>query len=175
MGDKGSFMNDKFLKEDRLDGHPRMVIMVGLSRTGKSTFVNRMVRQAARQGISFTIISGDDIRRSLGVRYEARLEDQVKYTMGVMAGAIMHRRHHVVIDETNLSDRDRQRWIDMAELHDYTWTIAEIEPLPEPVHREECRRHDFPWAVIEEQKRRYQPVPAAMRSHNRYTLVKKED
>lgn len=167
-----SEMTERFANEDKLGHAPRMVIMVGLSRTGKSTFVNNFVTASARMGKAFVIVAGDDVRRAMGVRYDSRLEDQVKAYVLMMASTAMQRRQHVVIDETNLSKVERQRWIDLAEAMEYHWTIAEIEQLDEETHKKECKKHDYPWAVIESQRKRYEPVE---HKATRYTLVKKGD
>jgi predicted kinase len=162
-----------FAEEDQLWAVPRMVIMVGFSRTGKSTYVNQLVQIMARNHkVPFAIISGDDVRRTMGVRYDSRLEDQVKATVAQVANALMVRRQHVIIDETNLSRADRQRWIDLAAYHGYAWTVVEIECLDEDRHQKECARHQYPWKVIQAQKARYQPVED--KCQDRYTLIKKE-
>lgn len=167
-------MTETFAKEDRFGHTPQMVIMVGLSRTGKSTFVNKFVKIAAKaNGKPFVILSGDDIRRALKVRYESKLEPQVHATMSLMAEAIMQRRQHVVIDETNLSEKDRERWMDFAAKHDYNWTIVEIEQLDEETHKRECAKHNYPWQVIENQRKRYEPCRA--RFGRNYTLIRKDE
>lgn len=168
-----SEMTEMFATEDRLSQAPRMVIMVGLSRTGKSTFVNQFVRDAARLGKAFVIVAGDDVRRAMGVRYDSRVEDQVKAYMLMLANTVMQRRQHVIIDETNLTEVERKRWVDLAEASQYHWVIAEIEPLDEATHKRECKKHDYPWDVIEIQRKRYQPVTGAQAL--KYNLVKKEE
>lgn len=162
-------LNHRFLTEDMLSGTPRMVIMVGLPRSGKSTFVNAFVAEGARKGRPFTIISGDDIRRAMGVRFEPRIEDNVTYMMGMMAHAIMMRRQNVIIDELNMTEAERQRWIQMAALYEYEWTIAEIEPPDEELHKRICEQHNFPWKSIEAKKAKYQPV--SDKSRRRYALI----
>lgn len=165
-------ITDIFAVEDRLPGTPRMIIMVGLPRTGKSTFVNKFVRAAAEsRKQAFAIVSSDDIRRAMGVRYDSELEAQVKAFTLMFAQALMQRRQNVLIDETNLTSAHRQFWIDLANNMGYVWTIAEIEPLPEPVHYQECRKHQYPWKVIQDMKARYEPVTGDQRA--RYTLIER--
>ena len=73
----------------------------------------------------------------------------------------------------NLTIADRQRWIGLAGYYGYAWTVVEIESLDEEEHKKRCAEHDFLWSVIEDQRRRYQPVENKAR--DKYTLVKQED
>lgn len=167
-------LTEGFLKGDRLLQTPQCVIMVGFPRTGKSTFVNQFVWDASTQlRKSFTIISGDDVRRALGVRYEPDLEAQVKATTVLIAESLMQRRQHVIIDDTNLTEKSRQLWIDIATANGYHWTIAEVACLPVAIHQRECEKHQFPWNTIERMRKEYQPVTGEQAT--RYTLVTRED
>lgn len=152
-------LNPVFSSEDKFRHKPRCIIMVGESRTGKSTFVNGFVKSAAREyEKAFAIVSGDDIRRVLRVRYDPKLEDQVRALTILMADSMMVRLQNVVIDETNLETSDRLRWINLAVRYGFDFTICEMETLPIEIHRKSCEEHGYDWAVIEAQKRRRQVV-----------------
>lgn len=166
-------LNHKFLTEDQLEDYPRMVIMVGLPRTGKSTYVNNFVKSAAQLKRAFTIVSSDDVRRAMGVRYDPQIEDQVQAYTLMMAQVSLYRRQNVVIDNTNLTRVERERWIALAKLFNYSWIIVEIEPLDEELHQSVCKEHSFPWEVIEAMKKRYEPV--GVMPCTSYMLVTKED
>lgn len=165
-------LDPQFLREDRLQQNGRMVIMVGLARTGKSTFVNKLVKDGLKLGVGFTILSCDDVRRALGVRYNKALNNQVYATLNLMADAMMHRRQNLIIDCCNLSEAERTRWIQKAMAHEYGYCVVEIEPLPEHEHKAICERHLMPWSYIEQQKARYQPVTD--KAPKRYALITRD-
>lgn len=174
MKDGRQPLNPMFRFEDELDNpNPRIIIMVGLPRTGKSTFVNNFVEAAARvRRIPFTVVSSDDIRRVMGVRYDPAIEEQVQYLCSTLAESLMVRQQNLVIDNVNLTEKVRQKWIRMAKKHNYSHIVCEVSWLPVDVHKKACRDHDYPWHLIEGMKRVYEPVED--KSPHRYELVERE-
>lgn len=167
-------LNPMFQFEDELDNaDPRLVIMTGLPRTGKSTFVNEFVSLSVKsRRIPFTVVCSDDVRRVMGVRYDPALEEQVQYLTTLMAESVMVRQHNIIIDNVNLTEKSRQKWIRLGDKHGYTYVVCEVPFLPEDVHKKACKEHQYPWSVIEGMKKIYEPV--LDKRPNRYQLVERD-
>jgi len=80
--------------------------MVGLPRSGKSTFISKIMEQK-----NFAIVSRDDIRISLhGERYLAPAEPMVKTISEIMFKSLIRSGCDILLDEINLDRKSRQYW-----------------------------------------------------------------
>lgn len=106
----------------------RLVLVGGLPGSGKSTFAQQLA-----DDFGWTVLSSDEIRRDLGLRYED-LQDEVAYTPETVAkvyDAMRHRAEHllgrgmsVVLDATWTSAKERAAARALAD--DNAATILEI-------------------------------------------------
>jgi len=149
-------MHEPFKTRDRLPGNrkPTVHVTVGCSRCGKTSWANNH-----RKMLDATILGGDDIRRALNVdRYNADVEPRVGSILQIAVDALLHRGQNVIIEETNLTEVDRFRWMQIAQggLAELTWVTFENPPIEE--WRARAARADFPWSIIEHQQRIYQPL-----------------
>lgn len=97
-------MMSDFLGRDKLlTGEPTLVIMCGLSRTGKTTHANSLGR------IKNCVVFGmDDVRRAMGQQYDLRHEPVVRTVKPIAVSALLHRGYTVIADDTHLDVRSRR-------------------------------------------------------------------
>lgn len=86
----------------------RLILMVGLPRSGKSTKATELSRK-----YGYPIVSGDAIRKALhGHRFIQEAEPMVHTIAEIMARALFHAGHDtIIIDECNVTKKRRKRWI----------------------------------------------------------------
>ncbi len=116
------------------------VLMVGLPRSGKSTYVDRELS-------AYQLVCPDDIRKGLGVIHDKRLEPFVWAVVETQIRALMERGRPVVLDATNTMEHVRKRWIDLAKSYNYTVRLIWID-TPLSVCLERAQRDNFPEHVL---------------------------
>lgn len=116
------------------------VLMVGLPRSGKSTYVDRIL-------YTYQLVCPDDIRKALGVRHDRRLEPFVWAVVEAQIRALMERGRPVVFDATNTVEHARNRWIELATVYGYYVRIIWID-TPLSVCLERAKKDGFPESVL---------------------------
>lgn len=120
---------------------PKMVIMCGLPKSGKSTIVNRELRE-------YQVICGDDIRLALGVEFDPKLEDFVWGTFNTMVRASLIRGLDVVLDGTHTTRFRREKVINLGKEYEADVTIFFVK-TPYETCIERAIESDFPVDVME--------------------------
>jgi predicted kinase len=133
---------------------PTLSVLVGLPRSGKSTWANKNYRR-----LRATIVSGDDVRRALGInRFDPKQEPEVQRILKIMVEALLLRGQDVIIDETNHTKFRRLRWVGLAaggfcQLHYVQFDHPSMEEW-----RQRCKDSGFPWPVVYRKERQFQCV-----------------
>lgn len=137
-----------FQTRDKLTGTPTVTIMVGFSRSGKSTYVNKQHQ---------IIVSRDDIRRAMGQEFNILTEPLVKFISETMLRAAISRGQSVIVDETHLTKESRQSIINICRDTGADYGIVHISPpIDMAKWKENCRKDNFPWKVIGQQLAEYE-------------------
>lgn len=123
---------------------PKMVIMCGLPKSGKSTLVNRGFRD-------YQVICGDDIRLALGVVFDPRLEEFVWGTFNTMVRASLIRGLDVVLDGTHTTKLRRGRVIKLGQEYNADIKVFFIN-APYKICLERAEKDNFPISVLERMK-----------------------
>lgn len=130
----------------------RLIAMMGLPRSGKSTLARSLAKQ-----IGAPIVSRDAIRLAVhGQRYEQAAEPLIKALDIYMVRALFEAGHDtVIVDETNYSKEARNH------LRDPRWKILWYPVLTDP---ETCKERAIATnqkdliMVIDEMAKRYVPL-----------------
>lgn len=128
---------------------PQLIILVGLPRSGKSTW-------AARQ--SFPIVCPDTARLAIhGQRYLQEREDEVSVFTDHMVEYFLRQEHAaIVIDATHTTKKRRDHWLryeDRAKLQYVYFATSEIECLQ--------RADDVLKPVIRRMAEQFEPLTPA--------------
>lgn len=116
------------------------VLMVGLPRSGKSTYVDRFLSE-------YQLVCPDDIRKGLGVKHDKRLEPFVWAVVETQLRALMERGRPVVLDATNTLDQTRSKWIELARSYGYDVRVIWID-TPLSVCLDRAKQDGFPESVL---------------------------
>ena len=120
---------------------PKMVIMCGLPKSGKSTIVDREFRE-------YQVICGDDIRLAFGVEFDPRLEEFVWGTFNTMVRASLIRGLDVVLDGTHTTRFRRERVINLGKEFDADIKVIFVK-TPYETCVERAIESNFPLAVMD--------------------------
>lgn len=94
---------------------PRLALMRGLPRSGKTTFAKTHLCAPIRSRAPYVRVSPDDIRLALhGQAFYGPAEPFVWATALVMARSLLIGGSRVVIDATNLTVESRRQWFTLA-------------------------------------------------------------
>jgi len=139
----------------------RLLMMVGLPASGKSTFRAQLesnLRENLGSTDEYFIMSSDDLIENYGLtlnktynevfadeqlRDLIMLETNTKVDLAIRAGKT------VVIDRTNMSKKARRAYIELAKLHGYEVdAMVFARPMTDEAHVEWNRRLDRPGKTI---------------------------
>lgn len=93
-----------------------MVLMVGNIGSGKSTYVNHLLKSG------YLNVSRDGLRYSIGggeYLFDLKLEPAIKKVVLLLAEEIMKTGKNLVIDETNMCTEIRLPYIQLAKKYNY--------------------------------------------------------
>lgn len=108
------------------DRRPSLTVMVGLPRSGKSTYVKEI--QAGRP-----VVSADDLRMLVyGERFNAEREADMWAARTIVLKMLMQYGVNLIIDETNTTKKRRRPIIALAEKYGYK-VFAAVVPTPKEV------------------------------------------
>lgn len=95
---------------------PTLVLVQGLPRSGKSTWIQKAIEEATTIGTAAVVVNPDAIRRALhGHRFIPEAEDHVWAMAYTMARALFFSGHYLVyVDATNTTMKRREPWTQMA-------------------------------------------------------------
>jgi len=144
---------------------PKIVVMVGLPGSGKSTYIEKL---------GGTAISSDEIRRLISD--DATNQTIHRQVFSVLRDLVKHRlelqRPLTYVDATNLTPYERRPYIKLAGLYD-----CDIEAIFFDVPAEECQRRNrerhriVPDEVIAEMAKRLTP-PDVSEGFSRVMVIK---
>lgn len=148
-----------------LDPQPKLIIMHGLSGSGKSTVAQRLV--AELRGLR---IRSDRLRQLLPAdndrvdRYAATSRDRVYEELGTVAADILRAGFTAIVDATFLQRRHRQTFAALAQTLQVPFFIAACSAAPEELARRiQARTNDPSEAtldVLHQQQQEQEPLSA---------------
>lgn len=112
----------------------KLTILIGNIGAGKTTLCKEYVEKG------YLIISKDDVRYSLGAGdYFYNEKAEIAITLGVnnLFEILCMLNFNIVIDETNMSKKDREHYIEVGKAHRYNITAV---MLPELSKKESVKR-----------------------------------
>ena len=135
-------ITDNYLYADRLKTNSKVIIMVGVPRSGKST----KVKELSKEG--YIPISCDDIFRTMGIRYSDEIYPLVENIMKIMCESMIIRGIDIIIDRTSATKKERKIWTDICKKHNVEWDFCEIETPPLNVLIDRCEKTNFPIDIL---------------------------
>jgi predicted kinase len=138
MGER-AFTEQRFDYSAGRENAPELVLMVGVSGSGKSFVAKEMVRRSYGD---ITRLNRDDLRAMLwpGVTWNRALEDITKDVQKNAATLALQRGKDVIIDDTNCIRNVRQKWEEFAsEMRVKFRIVVMTTPLDECIKRDEER------------------------------------
>jgi predicted kinase len=95
----------------------KMYMLIGLPRSGKTTFRNQLIKQKT---IDLTVVSADELRMLMfNKRFDVDNEPLVWYHRKIFLRSLMVHGKNVLIDETNTTIARRKGLFDLCEQYKY--------------------------------------------------------
>jgi predicted kinase len=114
---------------------PEIIVMCGLPGSGKSTWVKNFIKynKSLKSSKNIIVLSRDDIREELfGSRDDIEHEKEVTELFEKRLRAALLERASIIIDNTNIKFKTRERYRKLADEYGYAYFIKYIErPLDE--------------------------------------------
>ncbi len=127
-----------------------LIMMVGLSRCGKSTFCKDNL-------LHYPIVNPDSIRLAIhGQRFLAEQESKVWYHTRIMIESLFLAGHKIVVlDATNINKKDRKGW----KSDKWKRFFIHIDtPFEECMRRADLTNDEYIKPVIERMNKHFQPL-----------------
>jgi predicted kinase len=114
---------------------PVLVLTVGASASGKTTFVEKQLRKCSAQSITVNL-NRDDVRFGLfcdgerdwtKYKFNNKNEARVTEVIDEAAGEALYYRHNIIVSDTNLNPAVRENWKKLAKLYDYEYIEIPVE------------------------------------------------
>ena len=99
----------------------KMICMVGLPKSGKSTYVDSFLKN------TYQIICADDIRLALGSAFNVGTEPFVWAIHNAMIEAYMFRRFDICLDSTNTKEERLDKYHFLAKKYDYDFKLIVMD------------------------------------------------
>jgi len=146
---------------------PKLIVMVGISGSGKSTFANGL-----KTSLNATVIETDGIRAELFG--DANDQSQGGRVFGVAKKRVadsLDQGKNTVIDATSLTPRDRKDWVNIALGHGATPEAYVVKTdLATAKKRNGMRHRQVPEFVIDKQFAKFS-VPTKAEGFDNITIV----
>lgn len=137
--------------------NPTLIVMVGISGSGKSTFANGL-----KTSMNATIVCPDDIRKELFGDANVQTDGNRVFSIArKRVSDLLAQGKNVVIDATSPTARDRRGWVEIARANDAK-AIAYVVKVPVDVAKKRNlgRDRQVPDWVIDKQAAKF-TVPTA--------------
>jgi predicted kinase len=132
---------------------PALVVLVGASGSGKSTWAQARYRAAE-------IVSSDDLRGVVGSgRHDLDASTEAFALLDLIVGGRVRRGLTTVVDTLGLDDVRRTGWLDLARVHGLPAVVVAFDADPELCRRRNARRdRPVPARVLTQQVRTFRSV-----------------
>lgn len=97
-----------------------MIVMVGLPRSGKSTYVDKHFS-------NYQIICPDEIRLALGIQFEPKIESFVWAIHDTILRASLQKGYSVCIDATNTKKESLLKYQNISKKYEYEMIIFAMD------------------------------------------------
>lgn len=137
---------------------PTLIVMVGISGSGKSTFANGL-----KTSLNATVVSTDDIRLELTGNAEDQSQNgRVFATARNRVNGLLAQGKNAVIDATSLSSKDRKEWVRIGKANDAEIIAYVVKTdIATAKKRNQGRDRKVPDFVIDRQFSKFStPTPA---------------
>ena len=143
---------------------PAFIVVSGLPGTGKSYFSSKLAER-----LPFIILESDTLRKVLfpSPSYSSAESSRLFRVIHLLIERLLKRGVPVILDATNLSERNRERLYSIADRLDVKLILARLETSPQIVHeRLKARREgmnsgsksDAGWEVYQQMKPTVQKI-----------------
>jgi len=133
-------------------GQPELMVMCGLSGSGKSTWAEREAKQCG-----YEIVSSDDIRAELGDVNDQSRNNEVFQIFYQRIKHHLKADHHVIADATFLTIKERRRILEeVKDIKCYKSCTVKVLPFEKCLENNRARDRQVPEAVIYRQRAKFQ-------------------
>lgn len=146
---------------------PKLIVMVGISGSGKSTFANGL-----KTSLNATVVETDAIRAELfGDANDQSQGFRVFALAKKRVAELLDQGKNVVIDATSLTRRDRKDWINMARGHAASPEAYVVKTDVATAKRQNLKRaRNVPEFVIDRQAAKF-TIPTKDEGFDNVTIV----
>ena len=146
---------------------PKLIVMVGISGSGKSTFANGL-----KTSLNATVVETDGIRAELfGDANDQSQGSRVFAIAKKRVAELLDQGKNTVIDATSLTRRDRKDWINMARGHAASPEAYVVKTdLATAKQRNAMRPRQVPEFVIDRQFGKF-TIPTKDEGFDKITIV----